>query len=110
MSQGDETERRQYERIPANGMHVGLQFSGRPAVQATLIDVSRGGACILHRCADAPGSSLDIAFGGNAVFGGRIARNSNGTLGVSFRQDPASLELIDRLLALVGEPSGRQAA
>ena len=110
MSHGDEAERRKYERVPGNGMTVGLQLSGRPSVQATISDISRGGVCLLYRCADEPGSPAQITFAGETVLAGRTARNANGLLGISFRQDEASLALIDRMLAFVGEQPHHQAA
>ena len=110
MSHGDEAERRKYERVPGNGVTVALQFPGRQSMQATISDISRGGVCLIHRCADEPGSSVQIIFPGGAVLAGRTARNFDGLLGVSFRQDEASLAVIDRMLAFVGEQSGRKAA
>ena len=43
MSQGDDAERRLYERIPAGGVWVSLQIGGRPGIEAMVEDISRGG-------------------------------------------------------------------
>jgi methyl-accepting chemotaxis protein len=110
MSRGDEAERRLYERVPGGGVQVGVLFPGQPCVQATISDISRGGVCVMYNCKDAPGSSVQLTIPGGATLGGRVARNANGLLGVSFRQDEDSLALIDGMLAFVGEQCGRQAA
>ena len=110
MSHGDDAERRQYERVPGNGVRVGLIVPGRDIVQATIADLSRGGICLMHDCRDAPGISVQISVAGGALLGGRIARNGGGLLGISFRQDDGSLAVIDRLLAYVNAQPAQQAA
>lgn len=110
MSRGDDAERRQYERVSGNGVRVGLILPGRPIVQATIADLSRGGICLSHHCDDTPGSTVQISIAGGSLLGGRIARNGGGQLGISFRQDEGSLALIDRLLAHVNGQPSHQAA
>ena len=110
MSRGDDAERRLYERIPGGSAQIMLQIDGQPPVQATMDDISRGGVGLTHDCTDKIGTSAVVTLPGGALVSGRIARSYNGFLGISFRQDEASLAQIDRVLALVREKGGRLAA
>ncbi len=87
VSRADESEPRRYERIPGHGAQATLRIAGFPAVQATIDDLSRGGT--VH---------------------GRVARNENGRIALSLRQDQASLARIDRALADIAALGSRQAA
>jgi methyl-accepting chemotaxis protein len=101
MSRGDEAERRGYERIPADGARATLVIAGRPGVQATIQDISRGGMQVVHHCDDKIGTDAEITLPGGGSVHGRIARNANGSLGFAFRQDPGSLDRIDQTLAFI---------
>jgi len=109
MSQGDDAERRLYERIPAGG-HVTLKIAGRPGAEADLEDISRGGAAVRYACNDKVGANVEITLPGGVSVKARIARNSAGSLGLVFLQDKASLVLIDQALAFIGHGADRQAA
>jgi methyl-accepting chemotaxis protein len=110
MSQGNDVERRLYERIPGNGARAMLQVAGRPAVQATIQDISRGGAALAHDCADHLGTDMEIGLpGGNSVRG-RIIRTEEGVISVAFRQDAATLARIDRALEIMGRGVDQAAA
>jgi methyl-accepting chemotaxis protein len=110
MSQGDDDERRRYERIPAGDHQVTLCVAGRPGVPAAVEDISRGGMGVVHTCDDKPGTEVEVTLPGGGAVKARIARNLNGSLGLVFLQDPASLELIDRALAFVLRETTRHAA
>jgi methyl-accepting chemotaxis protein len=110
MSQGDEAERRRYERIPAGGAQATLKIRGRPGVQVTIQEISRGGVSFVHSCTDKVGADVEILLPGDAAVNGRIARNLNGSLALAFRQDDASLMQIDHVLALIRSGNGKQAA
>jgi methyl-accepting chemotaxis protein len=110
MSKGDDAERRLYERVPTGGAHVMLQIAGRPGVPAEIEDMSRGGAGLRHACKDKVGSDAEITLPGGGSVKARIARNTNGTLGLVFLQDTSSLALIDAALAFIGHGTDRQAA
>jgi methyl-accepting chemotaxis protein len=98
MSQGDDAERRLYERVPAGADEVALRIEGRPAVQAKIIDISRGGMGLAYRCEDKIGTVAEVGLPGGGSVKARIARNANGLLGLVFVQDKASLVHIDRSL------------
>jgi hypothetical protein len=110
MSRGDEAERQLYERIPAGGLQVIPNIAGRPGVQATVGDISRGGMSLMHSCDDKVGTDAMIALPQGGSINGRIANNIQGLLGFTFRQDEASLAQIDRMLALARENNSRKAA
>jgi methyl-accepting chemotaxis protein len=101
MSHGDEAGRRRYERIPADGTRATLMIAGRPGVQATIQDISRGGMQVLHHCDDKIGTDAEITLPGGGSVHGRIARSANGLLGFAFRQDQGSLDRIDQTLAFI---------
>ena len=81
MANGNEADRRQYERIPGNGPRVGLQLPVQKSVQASIADISRGGTCIMHACGDAPGAPVQITLGDGAWLEGRVARHADGSRG-----------------------------
>jgi methyl-accepting chemotaxis protein len=110
VSRGDDAERRLYERIPGNGTRANLQIPGRPVVQATIKDISRGGMGLLCDCNDKIGTGVEITLPSGGLVGGRIASNVDGSLGIAFRQDQASLLLIDRTLALIQAGTSLHAA
>jgi methyl-accepting chemotaxis protein len=110
MSQGNDAERRLYERIPAGSGQVTLQIAGRPGVQADIRDISRGGAALAHACTDKIGTDVEMTLPGGGIVKARIARNIKGSLGLVFVQDKVSLEQIDRALEFVRQSTARQAA
>jgi hypothetical protein len=110
MSQGDDAERRLYERIPGGGTQATLRISGRPGVQARILDISRGGMGLAHECADKMGAEVEAALPGGVTVKGRIARKLNGSIGLVFQQDKTSLAQIDLALALIRENTSQEAA
>jgi methyl-accepting chemotaxis protein len=99
MSRGDDAERRLYERIAVAGGTVRVRIDGRAPVEAAVRDISRGGVALSYTGTDRAGKDLEIVMQDGSAIGGRIARSGDGMIGVCFRQDQASLVLIDRLLA-----------
>jgi methyl-accepting chemotaxis protein len=110
MSHGDDDERRLYERISGNGVRVTLRFEGKPAAEASISDISRGGMAVQHGGVYAVGTDLEIGLPGGAAVRARVVRSGNGTVGFAFRQDHESLVRIDRTLGIVGQGSARAAA
>jgi methyl-accepting chemotaxis protein len=110
MSSCDEAQRRLYERVSVKGLWVALRIDGRPAEQAMVEDIARGGVGLKYDCGDKAGTEAEIALPGSGQVCGRVARNSNGLIGIAFRQDKASLELIDQSLAFIHRGSRQRAA
>jgi len=110
MSQGDDAERRRYERVRAGDAQVTLRISGRVGVVAKIEDISRGGVGLWHECEDRIGTEAEVTLPGGGSVHGRIARKASGVLGLVFVQDKASLERIDRALEFIRGDSSREAA
>ncbi|TLU74122.1 methyl-accepting chemotaxis protein [Lichenicoccus roseus] len=111
ISKGGEDERRLYERIDGRGVTGSLQVTGRPGISATIVDISRGGLQ-LRVTSDCPlGSDGHVTLPDGTRIACRIARSGRDLLGLAFRQDAASLAVIDRMLAGFGSMApGRLAA
>ena len=99
ISKGGEDERRLYERIDGRGATAILQIDGRSPVPARIVDISRGGLQLLHGCDAPPGTGGQVTLPDGARILCRITRSGKELLGVAFRQDVASLALIDRTLS-----------
>jgi methyl-accepting chemotaxis protein len=110
MSHGDDNERRLYERISGNGARVTLRFDGKPAAEASINDISRGGMVVQHSGVHAVGADMEIGLPGGASVRGRVVRAGNGSVGIAFRQDQESLVRIDRTLEVVRQSAVRTAA
>ena len=101
-------ERRQEERLKTSGEDVRLRVDGRSA-DAKLDDISRSGALFKTNMKAAVGALIEIElpFGAGAVTG-RVARQDDRGLAVTFAADPAVRRSIDRVLEAIKE--GRIAA
>jgi methyl-accepting chemotaxis protein len=110
MSRGDDAERRLYERIPGGTARVTLRFDGKPAVDALIGDISRGGMAVRHDGRYPVGTDLEVGLPGGTTVRGRVARCGDGAIGVAFRQDNETLVRLDRTLGMIGQGSARAAA
>jgi len=103
MSGNDDNDRRKYERIVVSGATATLRRAGQSEIRAELQDISRGGVALL--CAPAglkPGDEIQLVLPGGDSVGASVARCNDRLVAVSFRQDPASLACVDRVLARIG--------
>ena len=110
MSQGDDANRRLYERIPGNGCHVTVQFSGASVAQAVLVDISRGGMAVELEGDHPSGTDAELRLPGGGVVKGRVTRCAVSGVSFAFRQDSASLIIIDRALEIVRTRTDSKAA
>jgi methyl-accepting chemotaxis protein len=98
----DMQERRKYERIPGGGASVQLTGPGgtRPA---EIANISRGGLALAGQLSDWPaGTGVTILLPGTGEpVSARLVRHEGVQAAFAFRQDPASLALIDRALEAV---------
>ena len=103
MASADEEERRGYERVAGHGMQVVLRVPGRPDLRTSIVDISRGGLSV--RC-DWPadiGTDVQIDLPGAAQsVVARAVRSNGAVLALAFRQDEATLRLVDRAVAAIG--------
>ena len=98
----DIQERRRYERVSGRGAAVSLHVPGSDPIQATLKDLSRGGALLRCDLTLPAGGEVDLQLpnAGGAV-NARVVRAGGGDLALVFRQDAVDLERVDRALDAV---------
>jgi methyl-accepting chemotaxis protein len=101
MTSGDDAERRLYERIPANGLQATLSFPGVAPQIVEAVDISRGGMSVQLHHQYAIGTDVGIDLPGNVSIKGRVVRAEADEVGLAFRQDPATLKQIGRVLEMV---------
>jgi methyl-accepting chemotaxis protein len=95
----DESERRQFERIPGQDLAAELRLPNEPPRRAVLLDIARGGAAFCAEIAARPGAGIEIVFPGLGPIGARVARVEAGQVAVAFRQDAEALSRITTILA-----------
>jgi hypothetical protein len=78
--------------------------------QATILDISRGGAQLICECRDKAGTEVEITLQNGDAIIGRLTRVLDGAIGVAFRQDEASLTRIDRVLVFMQAAGDRRVA
>jgi methyl-accepting chemotaxis protein len=106
----DTGSRRLYERVAAKGHRVMLESKGEMGREFELMDISLGGAALSGALNVALGDDVQLRFPGYAgVVRARVARREPDMIGVAFRQEPASSELLSRFIAGLGPPRGGQA-
>ncbi len=110
MSQGDDMERRLYERIPGGGNAVTLRIGQEPGVRARIEDISRGGVALMLDRGENIGTEADIDLPGGGSVKGRVASKTKGVLRLVFHQDKATLERVDRTLAIISQGTDRVVA
>jgi methyl-accepting chemotaxis protein len=97
-------DRRRYERIPGRDTQVTIRAErGAMSVEARIVDISFGGAMLTARLDLPPGTPVIVDLGRGAKVPARIARNTPRGSAVAFRQDEASLRLVEALLATLAD-------
>jgi len=110
MTSTNDQERRLYERIPGNGAVARLVAPGGE-VRATILDISRGGVGLSCDWKGESGSEVPVVLPGtDRAAAARVIRTGRGQLALAFRQDAATLALVDQALRGVGGSSMRVAA
>lgn len=99
-------DRRDHERIPGGGSMAKLRMAGHREDSATSRDISRKSLaldCIW--LADA-GTNIEMDLPGAAgAVHGQVVRSGSGRLVVAFKQDPATLAQVDRVLNAISPGS-----
>jgi methyl-accepting chemotaxis protein len=99
MANTAEQDRRRYERIPGHGAEARLQMSGQADVRLEIIDVSRSGMALRHTAKLDRGAEVRVELpGATAAVLARVVRADGKTIALAFRQDPAALAQLDRVL------------
>jgi len=110
MGGASDEERRLYERIPGNGTFARLR-TPKGELQAPIQDIARGGLGLRCDWKGEPGAEVPVLLPGiEAAVSARVIRAGGGTLGLAFRQDAATLALVDQSLQYVTRAVTRAAA
>jgi methyl-accepting chemotaxis protein len=111
MKRGNDDDRRAYERVPGGGTTAALTLRGLAQVQAVVRDISRGGIALSCNTTAAPGTEVTVGLpAGAGSVTGRIVRCSNGVASIAFRQDEASMRIVDHALDAIRRGSRSVAA
>ena len=103
-------ERRAYERVSGGGATAEVTVQGSKPETAVVHDISRGGVALVSSSTASAGASAQVTLPGGGTVFGRVARCQKGLLTVAFRQDAASLAVLDRELAAIRQKSRAAAA
>ena len=110
MRRGDGEERRTYERIPGAGTEVSLTLPGTGEIQVVVKDISLGGVALVCNRAAPAGTEVKVGLPAGANVSGRVVRSEGNLLTMAFRQDEASLALLDRALEAIKSKTRTMAA
>jgi methyl-accepting chemotaxis protein len=111
MESSDKEQRRRYERIACPGTVVELAAAGLPRQAFPANDMSRGGVALNCDIALQPGTEVHIRLSGDDhELMGRVARAEPGILAVAFRQDVATLAVVDAAMERLTAAGMPQAA
>jgi methyl-accepting chemotaxis protein len=96
----DEGFSRKYERIPGHGAAVAIRLPGGRRYDASLVDISIGGAAFRCAWSGEPGQEIEVVLpaAGAAVYA-RVVRLDEGLVAVAFRQDDATLAHLAAVMA-----------
>ena len=101
MTKDDVDDRRAYERIPGEGAKATLTIYGQHEVVADIHDISRGGVALRCKATAIAGTEVQVALPAGARVNGRMVRTGNDMVSIAFRQDAASLALIDQAIEAI---------
>jgi methyl-accepting chemotaxis protein len=105
MASTDEVNLRRYERIAGSGACCGLHMPGASVRRAAIVDISRGGVSLRCELRADPGTEMQIELPrADRPVTARLVRCENEVLGLAFRQNEATLLLVDQALAVIGGP------
>jgi methyl-accepting chemotaxis protein len=109
MKRSDDDDRRAYERLPGAGITATLHAQGLADIQASVRDISRGGVALVCDCTASSGAEVNVGLPTAGRVPGRVVRSENGVVVIAFRQNDATIALVDRVLATI-ESRTRSAA
>ena len=110
MANTSDEERRLYERIPGNGMFARLR-TPKGELSASILDISRGGLGLRCEWKGESGAEVMVLLPGTEpAVAARVIRASDGNVGLAFRQDAATLALVDQALRHIGAAAMRATA
>jgi methyl-accepting chemotaxis protein len=101
MQHSDGADRRAYERVPATNITATLSIQGLADIQAQVRDISRGGVALVCNSAASSGTEVKVGLPTGGSLSGRVVRSENGVMTIAFRQNAATMTLVDRVLAAI---------
>jgi hypothetical protein len=110
MKRGDDNDRRAYVRLPGAGITATLHGPGLADAQASVRDISCGGVALVCGSTASPGTEVKVGLPIGVSVSGRVVRSEDTVVMIAFRQDEATLSLIDRVLDMIGSRSRPAAA
>jgi methyl-accepting chemotaxis protein len=97
-----EDERRKWERLDGKAERVMLRQDHGAVTEASLANISRGGAMVRTTAVFRQGEDLELKVPRvSEAMTCRVIRIGTGEIGVAFRQDGATFQALDRVMALV---------
>jgi hypothetical protein len=88
-----------------------LQPATGPDLGVPILDISRSGSTLRCDWKDGTGTLVQLVLPGTeTAVVARLVRAADGVLEVAFRQDPATLALVDQVLRQIGGTARRTAA
>jgi methyl-accepting chemotaxis protein len=95
----DDSERRRYERVSANGMQAALSVGSKPPIATVILDISRSGAALETSFRGEIGGSVKVTVKGMPdPISARIVRNTGSFIALVFNQDEQTLRMVDAVL------------
>jgi methyl-accepting chemotaxis protein len=96
----DSGDRRRFDRIAGQGLIATLRLPGAPPIGVAIHDLSCSGVALVHQAVIADGArvEIDLPDAGGPVTG-RVVRNADGLLALSFIEDASTAERVQRALA-----------
>ncbi len=86
-----------------NGAQAVLHPGGQAELRVAIVDISRGGAAFRCDWSADVGTELRMDLpGADGTVVARVVRSDNGLLATAFRQEEATLRLVDKALARLG--------
>jgi methyl-accepting chemotaxis protein len=109
-SNGNEVDRRRYERIAGGDSAVKVRAPGHDEAKLRIKDISRGGVSLICDWPMALGTEVAcvLPYADQGVMA-RVARTGQGLVALSFRQDKASLTVLDQVLDAMAHQMPRAA-
>jgi methyl-accepting chemotaxis protein len=103
MKKGDGDERRAYERVPGGGATATLSIQGFSEVRAVIQNISRGGVALECTRMAPAGTDTQVRLPTGETVSGRVIRSESGLVTIAFRNDVASMTVLDRALDAIGQ-------
>jgi methyl-accepting chemotaxis protein len=110
IKRGGNDDRRAYERVPGAGASATLIRPGFADTNAEIRDIARGGVAFMCSDIAQPGAEVTVRLPAGGSVLGRVVRSADRIVTIAFRQDAASLALVDHAVEAIRTRSNAAAA